>query len=274
MQIAHEKLRQYYDKGFVLLEQIFDEAEIQRLKARLPTLLAEESPRRVLEKDGITVRSVYGSHMTDELFGRLTRDRRILEPAQQILRSDAYVHQSKINLKAGLSGDVWEWHQDYIFWRNEDGVQLPELTTATVFLDDVNEFNAPVVFIPGSHRRSVIDVKANSTIPEQYRDNPEWISNLTADIKYSVPRPMIQELVASRGIEAPKGARGSLLLFHPNVIHASSSNVSPFDRTLFLITYNSIHNIPVPMANRRPDFLCSRTYLALRPLPLEVANSI
>jgi ectoine hydroxylase len=265
MQIAQEKLQQYYDKGFVLLEQIFEEAEIGRLKERLPTLLAEDNPGKVLEKDGITVRSVYGSHLTDELFGRLTCDRRMLEPAQKILNSDVYVHQFKINLKAALSGDVWEWHQDYIFWLNEDGVPSPHLATAAVFLDDVNEFNGPMVFIPGSHNLGVINVKANSGILEQYRDGPEWISNLTADIKYSIPKPMVQELVASRGMEAPKGARGSVLLFHPDVIHASSPNISPYDRALVLITYNSIHNIPIPTANRRPDFLCSRRYQALEP---------
>ena len=28
-----------------------------------------------------------------------------------------------------------------------------------IFLDDVNEFNGPLMFIPGSHRRGVVDAK-------------------------------------------------------------------------------------------------------------------
>jgi ectoine hydroxylase len=33
-----------------------------------------------------------------------------------------YIYQFKINVKAAFGGDVWQWHQDYIFWRNEDGM--------------------------------------------------------------------------------------------------------------------------------------------------------
>jgi ectoine hydroxylase len=77
-----------------------------------------------------------------------------------MLKSDANVHQFKINSKAAYRGDVWEWHQDYIFWQREDGMPTARVVNAVVFLDDVNEFNGPLLLIPTSHHLGVIDVPA------------------------------------------------------------------------------------------------------------------
>jgi ectoine hydroxylase len=51
MQITEEQLRTYRDKGFLLLPECFSQAEVDRVKAELPAIFAEESSRRVLEKD-------------------------------------------------------------------------------------------------------------------------------------------------------------------------------------------------------------------------------
>lgn len=260
-----EQMASYAEQGFIFLPEVFDPAEIERMRMRLPEILAEDSPRRVLEKDGKTVRSVYGAHLTDRVFEQLTRDPRILGLAQRIVGDDVYVHQFKINCKFGFGGDVWSWHQDYIFWLKEDGVASPDLTTIVVFLDEVNEFNGPLCFIPGSHKQAVVDVPGSDVVPEQYSNCAPWISNLTAEIKYSVPRDVVARLAGKHGIVAPKGPPGSVLLFHPNLIHGSSANISPLDRMMVLVTYNSVRNTPVRTANPRPEFLCARNYAALEP---------
>ena len=93
------------------------------------------------------MRSVYGSHETNALFRRLCHDSRLVEPAMQLLDGPVYLHQLKVNAKLGMVGDVWEWHQDFIFWLREDGMPRPLALTAAVFMDDVNEFNGPLLFI-------------------------------------------------------------------------------------------------------------------------------
>jgi ectoine hydroxylase len=258
----------YEEDGFVLIAEAFSAPEIACLKQRLPMLAAEEGPKRVLEKDGVSVRSVYGPHLTDPLFDRLTRDRRLLDPVRRIMGVDTYVHQTKINFKKGFGGDVWKWHQDYIFWLKEDGVPKPRLITAAVYLDEVTEFNGPLFIIPGSHKESVIDVDADDTALSSYRESPTWISNLTAELKYSLPKEGVARLIQRRGVVAPRGAAGSVLLFHPNVVHASPSNILPFDRVLVLITYNSVDNKPLESHARRPEFLCGREFSAVSPDPL------
>jgi len=111
----------------------------------------------------------------------------------------------------------------------------------------------------------VIDLDADETALADYRGSPSWISSLTADLKYSIPKDGIERLIRSRGVVAPRGAAGSVLFFHPNIVHASPSNILPFDRALVLITYNSVDNKPVGTRRQRPEFLCGREFSAVRP---------
>ena len=144
--------------------------------------------------------------------------------------------------------------------------------SAAIFLDEVTEFNGPLLLIPGSHRAGVIDTSAKQTVlADHYADDdgsdrPSWISNLTADLKYSLGKDEISRLVQTNGIEAPKGPAGTVLLFDANIAHASTNNISPFDRVVTLITFNSVENIPVDVPNPRPEFLVSRDYAPVTPL--------
>src|SRR4051794_2050262 len=110
MYLSEEQIQAYESTGYLFLQQCFSQEEINIVKAELPGLFAEDSPRRVLEKNSDIVRSIYGSHMTNEIAYRISRHPRIVEPARQILRGDVYIYQFKINAKAAFGGDVWSWH--------------------------------------------------------------------------------------------------------------------------------------------------------------------
>jgi ectoine hydroxylase-related dioxygenase (phytanoyl-CoA dioxygenase family) len=267
MQLTQEQLVFYNENGFLLIPECFSPSEVRRLSAELPALMCEDSQHRVVEREGEVVRSIYGSHTTNDIFRRLSCHPRIVEPARQILNSDVYVYQFKINIKSAFSGDLWDWHQDFIFWQKEDGVPSDRMMSVAVFIDEVNEFNAPMFLIPGSHRQEILEVPAPKVSSVDgnsvYKNSHSWISNLTADIKYSVSREFVSHLVSRFGIVASKGASGSVLFFHSKLVHASSNNISPFDRVIAFVTYNGTNNIPVTVGRRRPDFLCSRDYMPL-----------
>lgn len=264
MRLTKEQLGVYSENGFLLLPECFSTDEIRRISAELPTLLDENSQCKVVEKEGGAVRSIYGSNTKNEVFRRLSCHPRIVEPARQILNSDVYVYQFKINIKNAFSGDLWDWHQDFIYWQKEDGVPSDRMISVAVFIDDVNEFNSPMFLIPGSHMHGSLEVAARNVIngdaDSVYKDSPSWISNLTADIKYRVGSEIVSHLVSRFGIVSAKGAKGSALFFHSNLVHASPNNISPFNRVIAFATYNSISNIPLSAGYRRPDFLCSRDY--------------
>jgi ectoine hydroxylase len=266
VQLTEEQVSTYELQGFLLLLQVFSPADLSVMCGELPGLFAEDSARRVVEKDGRAVRSVYGAHASNDVFRCLSSHPRLLEPAVQLLGGPVYVYQFKINAKVAFVGDTWEWHQDFIFWQREDGVREPRLVTISVFLDDVTEFNGQLLRVAGSHRQGVISPTRVGGVPDEYAGSPEWISNLTADLKYSIDRESLTALVERGGIAAPKGQAGSVLFFHCNAVHGSVPNLSPFDRRIALITYNRVDNVPLPREQPRPDFLVSRDTGALSPV--------
>lgn len=91
------------------------------------------------------------------------------------------------------------WHQDFIFWLKEDKILHPDLTTVALFLDDVTEANGPIGFLPGSHQIGVVDVEGAKAPPQGYEERPQWISNLTAELKYGIPEHLAQGAVPPIG---------------------------------------------------------------------------
>lgn len=260
MKLTKTQLNAFDQDGFVIIPNVLSDAELARLRTELRAALAEESPRRVLERDGQTVRGVHGQHTTFEGFARLVRHPRLVEPCRQILGEDVFVYQFKINLKAAFAGDLWPWHQDFIYWREEDGLPEPRLINVAVMLDDNTEANGPLMFLAGSHREGTVEVRASASVDAAYAGGPAWIHDLTADLKYVLSREQVRRLAARYPVRTATGSAGSMLLFHPNVVHASSNNITPFNRCLILVTYNSVLNRARPVASPRPEFLASRDY--------------
>ncbi|HEX8694086.1 MAG TPA: phytanoyl-CoA dioxygenase family protein [Longimicrobium sp.] len=263
MQSTDVQIRQYREEGYLFLPELFSAEEVARMRSELPAVFGEDSPGRVLEEGSGIVRSVYGTHNRHPLFGALAADARLVELARGALDSEVYVHQFKINAKQAFGGEVWEWHQDFIYWRNEDGMPANRVINAMVFLDEVNEFNGPLLIIPRSHHHGVLatDDRELETDPE----GPSWASNVAARLTYTISRQDLARLVAENGIVGPKGPAGSVLLFDPNVVHGSSPNMSPFDRAVVIVTYNSVLNTP-PVPSPRPEFLASRDYTPIVPV--------
>ena len=205
-------LSEYNDKGLLQLPNGFTSHDLKAIKAELPRVLAERTERTVMEADGKSVRSVYGVHQHNKFLSRLARHPQLLMMAQQILQDNVYVYQSKLNLKLPFAGDVWDWHQDYTYWCNEDGMPAPQAVSVAIYLDDVNEFNGPLYFLPGSHRSGVQRHRPPEGKPAGYEDAPGWISNLTAKLKYSIDHDCLRELTLKHGIvdeliaEPPGGA--------------------------------------------------------------------
>ena len=247
------------EQGYVVVSDCLGAAEIDILRTQLPAVLADDSPRRVLERDGRTVRAVHGVHATNDVFSRLVRHPRLIGPAQRILDDDVYVHQFKINVKSAFEGDIWKWHQDFIFWLKQDGMREPRCVNAMLYLNDVTEFNGPLYVVPGSHREGVVDVNAAG-------DGRGWQASVSADLKYAIPQSRLADMVERKGLDAPKGRAGSVLFTHSNLVHGSPPNMSPFDRTLVIITYNSVKNALDPVPNPRPEFLISRDFTPLTAL--------
>jgi ectoine hydroxylase len=256
--LSAAQVEDYRTSGFLVQDRVFRDEEIHLLQAEAAQEFATGGERVTVEKNTGIVRGVHGCHLYSEVFGRLVRSPRLLPIAQQLLQDEVYVHQFKINAKRAFKGEVWEWHQDYTFWHHEDGMPKPRALSAAIFLDEVTEFNGPLTFVPGGHGNGMIDAEV---------EGDGWTNTLTARLKYSIDIETMRKLIVRNGMVAPKGPRGSVLWFDANVPHSSVPNISPFDRGLVLITYNSVRNKTTSTRGGRPEWLSARDCTPLTALP-------
>ncbi|MBY4868927.1 MULTISPECIES: phytanoyl-CoA dioxygenase family protein [Burkholderia] len=259
--------QQFLDKGYFTVPKVIDAAGLDILRKAADDCMNDTTdPGRVTEVDGKTVRGLHGAHLRNEALATLCRHPTLLGAAKFVLGEDVYVHQFKLNIKAAFVGDVWEWHQDMTFYHREDELPEPQFLTVAVFLDDVTEFNAPLTVIPGSHVDGFKE-SIKHTI-DTYDKQSDWLSNTTAKLRYTVDRNVLREMVRLHGMDAPKGKAGDIVVFHANLFHASGVNISPFDRRVAFISYNSVKNLPVQTRPPRPEFLAARDYSPLTPREL------
>jgi hypothetical protein len=253
--LSDDGISAFHDEGFLFLEGAFTGTELAVLRAGVQDAFDSDGPHCTYEAGSGVVRGVHGIHETHAVFATLARLPRLVEPARQLLDDQVYIHQFKINAKRALVGEVWEWHQDFRFWRDEDGMPSPNAVTVAIFIEEVNEFNGPLMLVPGSHQDGVYETEV--------RKGTNWGDTLSSALKYTMSAGTLADALGSRDIVAPKGEAGSVLFFHSNVLHGSAPNLSPVDRTLVLITYNAVGNRLGNVTNPRPAFLANRDFSPL-----------
>ena len=250
-------LSRYERDGFLWFEGFFNQERMQPFFTELREMAEDtelvESDQVIQDPSSGEIRSVFAMHKLSEHFNRLTRDPRILGMVRQLLGSEVYIHQSRINDKFGFEGSGFDWHSDFETWHSEDGMPRMRAVSASLMLTDNNEFNGPLMLIPGSHHYFVPCVGETPDL--------NWKDSLKAQ-RLGVPDQDALAMLANRGgIQAPKGPAGSLLLFECNTLHASNKNMSPWPRSNLFFVYNSVENTldkPYAAKSERPDFLATR----------------
>jgi ectoine hydroxylase len=251
MKLGAEQLEQFDRDGYLFFPSLFTAEEIGRLTAELPAVFAAHRPENVRERGSDAVRTSFAVHMYSAPFARLARHPRMVEPIVELFGEGVYMHQFKVNGKMAFDGDVWQWHQDYGTWKNDDGMPEARAMNVAIFLDEVNEFNGPLMFIPGSHKLGVL-AAGHDTTTTSY---PLW----------TIDHETIGRLVARGGLVAPKGPAGSMILFHGCLVHASSSNLSPWNRVAVYLSLCAVSNHIRRF--KRPGYIAHRDFTPLECLP-------
>jgi len=256
MQLTPEQLAQFDREGYLFFPSLFSKAEVQPLIDEVPKIYAERRPENVREKTGDVVRTNFAAHMYNRRFATLARHPRMVDPIRQLFGEELYMHQFKINGKAAFDGDVWQWHQDYGTWRNDDHMPEARAMNVAIFLDDVNEYNGPLMFIPGSHKEGALKA-GHDTSTTSY---PLWtIDNDTI-------RALVERAGGRNGgIVCPKGPAGSMILFHGCLVHASGSNLTPWNRVAVYLSLCAVSNHIRRF--KRPGYIAHRQFTPIQTLP-------
>ncbi len=250
MRLTDAQIEAFHRDGYVFLPECFSRAEAGMLRREADEVYAQDREEVWREKDGSTPRTAFAAHLYNEGFRRLGQHPRLIEPVEQLLGGKLYMHQYKVNAKAAFDGDVWQWHQDFGTWHRDDGMPEPRAMNIAVFLDDVTEFNGPLMFIPGSHREGVFEAGHDL----QSTSYPLW----------TLDKDKITELAGRGGMVAPKGPAGSVIMFHGCLVHASSPNISPWGRTIVYLSLCEVSNHITRF--KRPEWIAHRDFTPIEAL--------
>ncbi|GAA1107516.1 ectoine hydroxylase [Nocardiopsis metallicus] len=258
-----EELSAHERDGFHIQRDLLSDEEVAACRddlqamVRDPSVLADE--RTVTEPGTDEVRSVFDAHLLSERIARLIRQPRVLDRARQILGSDVYVHQSRVNLMPSFRGSGFYWHSDFETWHAEDGMAGMRAVSLSIGLTENLPFNGGLMLMPGAHRTFVPCL--GRTPDGNYR------SSLRAQ-KVGVPQEEdVAELARRHGIEQFTGPSGSALWFDCNSMHGSGNNITPHPRSNIFVVFNSVDNPlaePFSAGERRPEFVAARDFTPLR----------
>lgn len=258
------ELEEFNERGFVQLENVFSMDEVRAIQDDLDRMSSEDEVRAdeacIVEPDSNEVRSIFFVSKFSDLLARVLRDRRVANVARQLLGSDVYLHQSRINYKPGFVGNAFEWHSDFETWHVEDGMPTPRAVSASIALTDNHEQNGPLLIMPGSHWTYVTCV--GETPEDHYKESLQRQ-------RFGVPDEKSLTILAERhGIESCKGLAGSVVFFDSNCMHGSNGNITPYPRSNVFAVFNSVENTlvdPFGPDTPRPEYIASRDFTPLAP---------
>src|SRR5215472_9465479 len=230
MKLTSAQLEQFDRDGYLFFPSLFTPEEIKLLTDEVPKIYAQHRPENVREKGSDAVRTNFAAHLYSE---------------------PVYMHQFKINGKMAFDGDVWQWHQDFGTWFNDDQMPEARAMNVAIFLDPVNEFNGPLMFIPGSHKQGVLEAGHDTTTTSY----PLW----------TIDHATISKLIQRGGLVAPKGRAGSMIMFHSCLVHASTSNLSPWNRVSVYLSLCAVSNHIRRF--KRPEYIAHRDFTPIECLP-------
>ncbi|MFI0168686.1 ectoine hydroxylase [Streptomyces sp. NPDC017095] len=256
-------LQAYERDGFLAVDQLITPAEVEVYRRELDRLVSDPAvradERSVVEPQSKEIRSVFEVHRISEVFAGLVRDERVVGRARQILGSDVYVHQSRINVKPGFGASGFYWHSDFETWHAEDGLPHMRTVSVSIALTENHDTNGGLMIMPGSHRTFL--GCAGATPKDNYK------KSLRMQDAGTPSNEALTRLADEHGIRLFTGRAGSATWFDCNCMHGSGDNITPFPRSNVFIVFNSVENTAVePFAApvRRPEFIGARDFTPVR----------
>ncbi|RKN03895.1 ectoine hydroxylase [Streptomyces radicis] len=258
-----EELAGHERDGFTTVEQLITPEEVAVHRAELDRLVSDPAvradERSIVEPSSQEIRSVFEVHRISDVFARLVRDPRVVGRARQILGSDVYVHQSRINVKPGFGASGFYWHSDFETWHAEDGLPRMRAVSVSIALTENLDTNGGLMIMPGSHQTFL--GCAGETPKDNYKKSLQMQEAGTPSDE------ALTGFADRHGIKLFTGKAGSATWFDCNCMHGSGDNITPYPRSNVFIVFNSVENAAVePFAApvRRPEYIGARDFTPVR----------
>jgi ectoine hydroxylase len=257
------ELSDFERDGFFAIGELLTAEEVAVYRAELDRLVLDPTmradPRSIVEPKSQDVRTVFEVHKISEVFAKLVADPRVVGRARQILGSDVYVHQSRINVKPGFGASGFYWHSDFETWHAEDGLARMRTVSVSIALTENYDTNGGLMIMPGSHQQFL--GCAGETPKDNYKKSLQMQdAGIPSD-------GALTDMADKHGIQLFTGKAGSATWFDCNAMHGSGDNITPYPRSNVFIVFNSVENAAVePFAApvRRPEYIGAREFTPVR----------
>ncbi|GAC1425499.1 MAG: phytanoyl-CoA dioxygenase family protein [Flavisolibacter sp.] len=225
--ITPDQIRDYHQNGFLIVKNFCTKEEIDKLYTTAVTDASmSQNAVDLNDKTGKKTKLSLWFTPGNDVFGYLTRCKRMIESIAPLLESDAPVchFHSKLMQKEPAVGGAWEWHQDYGYWYKNQFMFPNQLISVMVALTKANKENGCLQVIKGSHKLGRVN---HGFAGEQVGADMVMVNNALKTM----------ELVY---VELQQG---DALFFHSNILHRSEANLSPHARWSIISCYNSQTNL-------------------------------
>ena len=165
--LSQEDVASYRDRGYLRIPGVFGAEEVEALRTDLDRLLQDWATtsagwtgpwRQVYMSPDVEQRSMlthlHDLHLYSAVWCRAVTNERLAGDMAALLGGpNVELHHTTLHLKPPETGMPFPLHQDSPFYRHEG----PDYVDAIVHLDDTNDDNGCLRFVPGSHRNGHID---------------------------------------------------------------------------------------------------------------------
>ncbi|MDF2669815.1 MAG: phytanoyl-CoA dioxygenase family protein [Paenibacillus sp.] len=202
--------RQYEEEGYVVFRNVLDDPLKQESQAHIEFLMNKHPDVR---PEKLTTHNI----VDDPFWIRLVSDERLLAIAQQFLGPNLALFGAHYFCKMPFTGKPVLWHQDGSYWPLEP----MEVVTLWLAIDRSIPENGCLRVIPRTHKLELQEM--------QTTEREENILDSEVD-----PALVDESRMTSIILDA-----GDVSVHHPNIIHGSEANHSPYRRCGMAIRYIS-----------------------------------
>lgn len=195
------------DKGYLILENIFSHNECNEI-----VKLAKEFNEK---NNYIPIMNI---HELSNTILKYMSNSKIISYAEEIFKGDALGLQTEyFFMPPGTKG--FSPHQDNTYVQADQN----SFVSAWVALTDINRKNGGLIIWPESHKEEQLENKENEDLPSENQDPNARKMKSIIPKKYKALSPDI--------------SKGSVMLIHSWLVHASNTNNSLKNRNALLCTY-------------------------------------
>ncbi len=207
-----DKQRKFYEEnGYLIgLPPVFGAKQVKDLNDGLTELMKLLHP-------GEDAKDIREWHETSRFLYDICTNSTILDYVEDILGPDFYLWGSNFFIKPPRSSSTVGWHQDTYYWPLEPKISA----TVWVAFEDVDEENAAMQVIPGSHRAGLLKHSRSS----------DTDSVLTLECEQGQFR---EDSAVSLNLRA-----GQVSIHDDKLVHGSPANNSSRRRAGLTIRYSS-----------------------------------